>query len=171
MRVNVLRLFGVFIAFVSPSIFAGTNSNLAYELSNCTKISKNENRLLCFDKLAKNNVVLLTTIKVKKKHVSHIEAARLKKTKQIDDFSKQHIKKTKEERGPDSIVATISKVKQLIRGQWVVYLENGQKWQQADTGKIKLKVGNIIRLKKGSMGAVYLYKEGGHRNIRVKRLK
>ena len=81
------------------------------------------------------------------------------------------MKKTKEEQGPDSITAIISKVKRLIRGQWVVYLENGQKWQQQDLVKMKLKVGDSVRLKKGSMGTVQLYKEGSHRNIRVKRLK
>jgi len=79
--------------------------------------------------------------------------------------------KTAEEKGPESIIATISSVKQLVRGQWVFYFENGQKWQQQDTIKIKLKVGDTVRLKKGSMETVYLFKEGSHRNMRVKRLK
>jgi hypothetical protein len=59
----------------------------------------------------------------------------------------------------------------LLRGQWVLYFDNGQKWQQTDTTRIKFKVGNKVRLDKGAMGAIYLYKDGSHRSIKVKRLK
>jgi len=171
MRVSLLVLFGVFFSFSSTDIFANKNENLFYRLANCTQILNDQNRLICFDKLAKKNTALLTSVKVNNKPVLQIEPVTLKNSKQIDNFSKQHLKKTKEERGPNSILATISNVKQLIRGQWVISFENGQKWQQTDSAKIKLKEGNNIRLEKGSLGAVYLFKENSHRNIRVKRLK
>ena len=88
-----------------------------------------------------------------------------------DDFAKEHIKKSEKEQGLESITSVITKLKKLIRGQWLITLENGQQWQQKDTAKLKLKVGDTILLKKAVMGAVYLYKDGSHRNIRVKRLK
>ena len=171
MKINVVSLFSVFICLIPSDSYGSTSSDLVRGLSNCAKISNDENRLGCFDKLTKNNVLLPTAMKVKDVVAVKIEPVKSKQVKQEDDFSKQHLKKPKEDRGPDSITATISKLKKLIRGQWVVYLENGQKWQQMDSGKLKLKVGNSVRLKKGSMGTVYLYKEGSHRNIRVKRLK
>jgi len=171
MRVNYLILFSLFIGLVSSNAFADTNSILANGLSSCMNVSSDEQRLVCFDKLAKRNVTTVSSMKVIEKPVAAITQIKTEEAKKIDDFSKENLKKTEEEKGPDSITATISNVKQLIRGQWVVYLENGQKWQQQDAGKIKLKVGDSVRLKKGSMGAVYLFKEGGNRNIRVKRLK
>lgn len=171
MRVNIIALFSLFIGLASSSAFAGINSALVNGLSTCMKLSNDEQRLVCFDQLAHSNVRSLSSRKVSDEVVAPIEQVKSEEAKKIDDFSKEDLKKTQEERGPDSITATISKVKQLIRGQWVVYLENGQKWQQQDSANIKLKVGDSIRLKKGSMGAVYLFKEGSHRKIRVKRLK
>jgi hypothetical protein len=165
--------------------FASINSGL----ESCAKIQSDNQRLKCFDHLVQQHSKIVTTREESKASVllvdkiaptvSKIDKTPVvtkvvkapKVTKDVDNFSKQHLKKTKEERGPDSINAIISKVKKLLRGQWVIYLENGQKWQQTDAGKIKLKVGDKIRLKKGSIGAVYLSKEGVNRNIRVKRLK
>ncbi len=171
MRVNVIALLGIFTGLMPLSVFAGVNSSLLDDLSTCLNISNDNQRLACFDQLANSSVTVLSPIKMSDESLSKIEQIKLEEAKKIDDFSKEDLKKTEEEKGPDSITATISKVKQLIRGEWVVYLENGQKWQQQDSARIKLKVGDSIRLNKGSLGAVYLFKEGSHRNIRVKRLK
>jgi len=171
MRVSILALLGALVSFISLDIFASSNDSLVDGLSHCTKISNDESRLLCFDKLSKNNVVFSTVAKVKNEQASQTKPVKLKESKRVDSFSKAHLKKTQKEKGPESINAIISKVKQLIRGEWVIYLENGQKWQQKGSGKIKLKKGDEVRLKKGSIGAVYLYKEGSNRSIRVKRLK
>ncbi len=160
MRNKVLVLFSVAVCLNSSNIFAGTNDDLVSGLSSCSKISADDHRLLCFDNLA-------TSIK----SISKIEPIKPENKNQVDSFSKEHLKKTSDEKGPDSIVATISKVKQLLRGQWVIYFENGQKWQQQDSEKIKLKVGDNIRLKKGALGTVFLYKKDSNRSIRVKRLK
>lgn len=171
MRAKVISLFGIFIYLISLHGFASNKSDLVFGLSKCVKIINDESRLVCFDKFMQNNVTPSVKVKEGKVAVSQIKEVKAKEAKQIDAFSKQHLKKTKADKELDSITATIAKTNQLIRGQWVIYLENGQKWQQKDTGRIKLKAGDSIRLKKGSMGAVYLYKEGSHRNIRVKRLK
>ena len=171
MRINLLTLFSAFVVSISSDVFADINSDLVFGLSSCSKISHDKQRLVCFDQLVQNNVTSSSLVKVSDGSVLQIEQVKSAEAKKIDDFSKEDLKKTQENKGPDSITATIINVKKLIRGQWVVYLENGQKWQQQDSAKIKLKVGDHIRLKKGSMGAVYLFKEGSHRNIRVKRLK
>ena len=171
MKVKTLVLFSAAIFFISAGTLAKTKSDLIDGLSNCVNILNDDNRLLCFDKLARNNVLASTPLKTQNPTVSQIDAVKLKKAKQVDDFSKVHLAKTQQEKGLESINATISKVKRLIRGEWVIYFENGQKWQQKDSGKIKLKVGDKIRLQKGSLGAVYLFKEDSKRSIRVKRLK
>ena len=171
MKVNIATLGSVVFCLVSASAFAETKNDLANALSNCSKIAADNQRLICFDKLAANNAEPLPTAVVSNDPVSSVKPIKLKAAKKVDDFSKHHLKKTKQEQGLDSITAKISKLNKLIRGQWVIYLENGQKWQQKDDAKIKLALGDTVRLKKGSMGVVYLYKAGSHRNIRVKRLK
>jgi len=189
MRVIIIALFSLFIGLVSTSAFASTKSTLVDGLASCKKVPNDAQRLVCFDQLTEIHVAPLSstivnvepvspkvnvepvTPKVIVEPVTAIEQSKSQESKIIDDFSKDDLKKTEEEKGPESITATISNLKKLIRGQWVIYFENGQKWQQKDSGKISLKVGDTVRLKKGSMETVYLFKEGGHRNIRVKRLK
>ena len=159
MKVKILVVFFV-VAFSSSNIFAGTNDDLLKDLSSCSKISNEESRLHCFDNLTKSI-----------KSIAKVKKNKPESKNEVDRFSKEHLKKSAEDQGPDSIVAIISKVKQLLRGQWVIYFENGQKWQQQDSAKIKLKVGDHIRLKKGALSTVFLYKKGSNRSIRVKRLK
>lgn len=172
MKLHTAMFFSLFIGSVLPSAIASTNEVLVDGLSHCMSIENSEQRLNCFDDLANQNVKVISTVKANDEvATTQSEQVKLEEAKKIDDFSKEDLKKTEEEKGPDSIIATISNVKQLIRGQWVIYFENGQKWQQQDSAKIKLKIGDNVRLKKGSMGAVYLFKEDSHRNIRVKRLK
>lgn len=171
MRINVITILSVFLGVVSLNAFADKNDGLVDALASCSKISNDEQRLICFDELAPKYVTPPTLMKTSVVSTPLKVQIKSEEAKQIDKFSKDSLKKTKEEKGPDSIIAIISKVKKLIRGQLVIYLENGQKWQQQDLVKMKLKVGDSVRLKKGSMGTVHLYKEGSHRNIRVKRLK
>lgn len=171
MKVNIATLFSVVFYLISASSFAEAKSDLVNALSDCAKIATDNQRLRCFDKLAASKAELLPQAVDLNGPVSNIEPIKLKAAKKVDDFSKQHLKKTKQEQGLDSITAKISKLNKLLRGQWVIYLENGQKWQQKDDAKMKLALGDKVLLKKGSMGVVYLYKEGSHRNIRVKRLK
>lgn len=171
MKIKVVTLISLLIYLHPLSLHASTSNDLAYNLSICSKVVKDQQRLVCFDKLALSKANVSVVVSVAHKPVIAAVPTKSKEAQQIENFSKQHVKKTPEEQGPDSITATISNAKQLLRGQWVIYLENGQKWQQTDSAKIKLKIGNGIRLKKGSMGAVYLFKDGSHRSIRVKRLK
>lgn len=174
MKSSILFLPSILVCLIIPSVsYAKKDSDLLRNLRHCSTISSNDARLICFDKLiprtTKQTITAVTTVatlpqppKVKGKSAEQ---------KQIDNFAKEHLKKSKEEQGPSSIVSTVIKAKQLLRGQWVIDLENGQKWQQKDTARIKLNVGNKVRLDKGALGAVYLYKEGSSRNIKVKRLK
>lgn len=168
MKIIISLLFSLFYILLSVNAFADIENDLTRGMSNCIKISEDDVRLTCFDQLAQTS---LTSLNLAQVIVQPAVKVKSLEEKTINDFAKDDLKKTPEARGPNSIVATILNVNQLIRGQWVIDLENGQKWQQQGSGKLALKVGDTIRLKKGSMGAVYLFKNGSHRNIRVKRLK
>jgi len=162
------------------------NSIAISTFQSCVNIGNDIARLACFDKLSNTlklkNILASSSVK----STTQVSSETLSKTtipaaiattpvsisQKESDFAKEHLKKTDTEKAKEvtSITTTVKKLKKLVRGQWVIYLENGQKWQQKDTTKMKLKVGDTIRLKKGAMSAVYLYKADSHKNIRVKRL-
>ena len=169
MKNVILFLLSVVLYLISPGSYAKSNSDLLLNLTDCSTILSSDERLACFDKLvtASANESVMATTAVTPSITDKI----LAEDKLVDNFAKEHIKKTKKEQGPNSIFATVSKVKKLLRGQWILYFENGQKWQQTDTSKVKFKVGNKVRLSKAALGAIYLYKDGSNRSIKVKRLK
>jgi len=172
MKVNFTALFGLFCTIISTGVLATNTSALVDGLSHCMQVSDDQERLACFDQLSNQNIItpLSTTSEAQVKEVVPIiENTELAEAKRIDDFAKETLKQPKE--AVEGITAIVSGLKKLIRGQWVIDLENGQKWQQTDTTILKLAVGDSIYLEKGSFGSVYLFKEGLNRNIRVKRLK
>ncbi len=179
-------IFTLFTCFLFQQVHAKTSVLLMEEVNRCAIIPSNKDRLICFDKLTKKeeskekHLVKIEKVKAKvrpKPPQKIIKKAAKKVTvsleDKVDDFAKIHIKKSKEERDGElvSITLTISKLKKLLRGQWVIYFDNGQKWQQKDTVKLKLKVGDEVTLKKGVLNAIYLKKTNSNSRIRVRRIK
>jgi hypothetical protein len=171
MKVNISALLSLFLVVISTSSLANQNSVLSDGLSRCMQVVDNQQRLECFDQLSNKTIVPLSTLPVEevKEVAAKVEYAQQEEAKRIDDFAKETLKDPQEE--VEGITGTISNLKKLIRGQWVIDLENGQKWQQTDTATLKLVIGDRINLEKGSFGSVSLSKEGLNRTIRVKRLK
>lgn len=189
MKNIILLVSTTFVLLASTVSYAKGDTDLRLKVAQCASIKSDNSRLQCFDKLMPATAKQPNTampVSVNKPDVEVVATAPLKvstkaeqnkpinsnsvEKNQVDDFAKEHLKVDKEE-GPSSITATVSKAKKLLKGKWVIYLENGQKWQQTDSAKMKLKAGSKVRLKKGALGAVYLYTGNSHRSIKVKRLK
>lgn len=179
MRVNIIVLIALCSVLVSPSVFSKViNSDATDGLSYCSKILNGEKRLACYDELAKKYFV---SVKLDEPDTHQVVQAKAPVTKvkniiaeekqKIDEFSKEDIIKKDEEKELESITSTVTSIKKLIRGELVIDLENGQQWRQKDSARISLKVGDEVILKKGALGAVYFYKVGSNRRIKVKRLK
>lgn len=170
--------------------FASSDANLRHALKTCAELADNNQRLSCFDQLVKPivNASKKPTIKTttaalppinKQETSTTIVEAKSKpseaqiKAQQEDDFAKEHIKKTDEQKTQEikRIELTISKLSKLMHGEWKISFENGQKWQQKDTGRIRLKIGDKVTLEKGTLGAIYLKTSNSNKSIRVKRLK
>lgn len=148
--------------------------SLSERVNFCGQINSTNERLSCFDALVVGTSKSDVSKESKKTVIPVIVETNkvpLAQKKEVDDFAKEHLKIADEDKGLESITSTVTKLKKLLRGQWVIDLDNGQQWQQKDSANIKLKKGNIVRIQKGAMGAIYLFKEGSHRSIRVKRLK
>ena len=179
MRVYLVVLITLCSVLVSPNIFSkAINSDVANGLSYCSKILNGEQRLACYDALAKKYFVNVKLDEPDTHKVVQIKEPVVKSKKilvedkqKIDDFSKEDLVKKDEDKGLESITSTITRIKKLIRGELVIDLENGQQWRQKDSTRINLKVGDEVVLKKGALGAVYFYKVGSNRSIKVRRLK
>ena len=93
-------------------------------------------------------------------------------SKKVASFAKNHLKKIAGNKAEISneITATIIQAKKMLRGQWQVSLNNGQKWQQKDTVYLKLTSGDEVILEEGALGAFYLKKLTSNRRIRVRRI-
>ncbi len=137
-------------------------SELADNVQACSQIKADQARLTCFDQLTNNQKVIK-----KAQQTNQLTAT------QVDSFSKEHVKKTAEEKANEilTIASTISKLTKTSRGQWKITFANGQKWQQKDTIKMKLKEGDQVTLTKGALSSVFLKKENTNKRIKVKRLK
>lgn len=155
---------------LSQTVFA-KQAELAAEVKACSKISNNQARLTCFDQLT-----AIKSYQVQLSKTTGLKATGLKTeltVEQVDSFSKEQIEKTAEEKASEikTILSTISKLEKTSRGKWKITFDSGQKWQQKDTSKLKLKQGDRVTLTKGALGSVFLQKENSNKRIKVKRLK
>ncbi|GAW95032.1 hypothetical protein [Colwellia marinimaniae] len=165
---NLLTCTALISGLVFPLLAQGQTTNLAADIKVCRQISQDQARLTCFDALSQQK------LSVSKLASTSVTAGQVALTaEQIDAFAKEQVKKTTEELANEinSISLTISKLTKTPRGKWNIFFENGQKWQQKDTIKFKLKVGQQVILTKGALSAVFLQKENTNTRIKVKRLK
>ncbi|WP_019029321.1 hypothetical protein [Colwellia piezophila] len=169
-------------ALISGLIFVqaahATTIDLASDIKACSQISQDKARLTCFDKLGRGEQsasAVASTAVLSTAAISTALTPRSSKLneQQIDAFAKEHVEKTAEEKANEilSISLTISKLVKTTRGQWKITFKNGQKWQQKDSTKLKLKLDDKVTLTKGALNSVYLQKENTNKRIKVKRLK
>ena len=186
-KINVARciLPSIVIGVISllPQKVLAETASLSQAMQQCATLADDKQKLSCFEKLTKTLTPAITkdtTAKKSTKVTTTVVSSELKQEKvataeQVDDFAKEFMKKSPEQKAQQitSITLTIAKLKKLIRGEWLINFKNGQKWQQKDDKNIRLAVGDKVILKKGALSAIYLNKVGvgASKRIRVKRLK
>ena len=74
---------------------------------------------------------------------------------------------------PQQYSATVTKCEENKQsGQYYFFLENGQVWQQSQSGRLVYRAENPrVVIKRGMLGGYYLSVDGVNRRVRVKRLK
>ena len=72
----------------------------------------------------------------------------------------------------DSVAAVIARIDEKPRGERIVYLENGQVWEEISRNRnLPLAVGDGITLKSAAFGSYKLIGPGGKRFTRASRIK
>lgn len=73
---------------------------------------------------------------------------------------------------PDSIAAVVTRVDEKVYGERIVYLDNGQVWEEISRNRnLPLAVGDDITVKSAAFGSFKLLGPGGKRFTRVRRVR
>jgi hypothetical protein len=72
---------------------------------------------------------------------------------------------------PADVTAKVAAVANRGFGKFVVTLDNGQVWAQQEVPDFTLQVGDVINVRRGVLGALYMVSPSGHDQIRVQRVK
>ena len=71
----------------------------------------------------------------------------------------------------DQIEAAISELSRMASGKLAIELENGQLWRQTTSSSMRLSEGDVVVIRRGSLGSFKLTKAGTNRSMKVKRVK
>ncbi len=71
---------------------------------------------------------------------------------------------------PQSLSAKVAKVGTHGNGLLVVTLDNGQVWEQQESGDALVAVGDVVKISHGMFGALWM-DDASHRRTRVKRIQ
>jgi len=186
-KINLL-ISAIVLSSSASLAYAAEEQKLVTAVKQCAQELDNFARLNCFDRLASQ--LQVETKQAPEKHIQPAKSEKIIapvskpkpeiksepraiKPERNDDFAKAHLEKTAEEKAEEvtEITAIVTKVTKLMRGQLKIALDNGQVWQQKDSGKISLKAGQEILLETGALNAIYLKKIDENKRIRVRRIK
>jgi len=154
---------------------------LVERMNACAQTKDSLVRLMCYDNLAKGDLLLKNNIKdielkvtdkkpiVSKKIPSSSATAKVKN--KDDSFGEEHLVKEKRHDGIKQVNFIIASVDKDIRGNLRFVFENGQVWKQIGESHFSVKVKEHVKISKGMLGAFYLKKLNQNKSIKVKRIK
>ena len=172
------RAFGAFVIVGFLAGIGGANAqDLATGLVQCREINDDDDRLDCFDNLARGlnaqSVVAAAPVPEAPPEPELTEEERFG----MDDLPKAQKEKREKREKTKSITAQVLDIARNGRGKYVVILENGQIWRQLNADTTKLRVsskgaeGATVEIKRKTFGGHSLRLDGDNRSIKVERIK
>lgn len=70
----------------------------------------------------------------------------------------------------DSLTAAVTAVRVLPSGKLEIELDNSQQWRQIDNDRMRIAVGETVRIRRAALGSYLLQRTAGGRGIRVRRI-
>jgi hypothetical protein len=160
------------------TFFAFYTQAASYNLSNCLNISDNQQRLACYDIIAKQQQVnkinvptakpipVVNQPKTSSLTTSTVKASQVNKTALIEGFGQ----KVTPKKIIDSVEFIIKSAQLNARKKWSLVFDNDQVWRATESG-LRLKTGDHVIIKRAVLGSFLLKKKGSNKSIRVKRIK
>ena len=72
---------------------------------------------------------------------------------------------------PADVTAKVAALANRGSGKFVVTLDNGQVWAQQEVPDFTLQVGDVVTLRRGVLGALWMVNPSGRDQVRVQRIK
>lgn len=158
-----MRLHALAAVMISASAFATDGADrVPPELAPCVSISRNAERLACFDRA----IAALAAGK---------EGAQVAATTPEASFgmnaSVRETPVAKEKGGSDlqSVQSAVQGFARTADGSIVIHLENGQSWRQLSGSNTLLKKGDAVTVTRGALGSFQMSVPSG-RTVKVRRI-
>lgn len=159
------------VIMLSPVVNA--QNYITTALEKCRTETNALKRLVCYDEIESG-----TTNSVKAAPRPEINTSQMASTAAVteaierpataaSEFGREHKQAINDE--VDTINATVSELNYSPRKEMIITFDNGQIWRQAESGSFQVKVGQRYYIKRGTLGAFYLGKEGSNRTLKVRR--
>ncbi len=166
MRINLIITAAL---LASSGIINAEESDAPKTMAECAKLTDNQKRLECFDTLSKQAEKAPEGFEIiELPRPSQTRPANAKQENPYDDFGKEHV----EASGDEKMVSSIEGEFKGWSGKTKFNLTNGQVWKQSRQGSFSLNlVDPTIIIEKGMFGSYFLKVEGYNRRVAVKRVK
>ena len=147
-------------AIVTSSV---VHADVTQEVLRCGAIKSNDNRLICFDWIARQIGSDIAT--------EDINSDESSTTTDRDQFGEEGFK-PEHNAGPPSITGTITGVEKLALGNYLLMLEDGQIWREVEADRrARYSVGDTVVIKRGFLETYDLVSNATGRRTKVKRVK
>ncbi len=156
----------------------------SHALAKCAAIQQNDKRLECFDQLAslksepeRENKITSVAEKPTDGSTSTIATATVTSTASrqplsinTDTFGKENSVLQELKKQETSITATVVKVTYGAYKKFTVTLDNGQRWKQSDSRRLRLKPNDTVIINRAALNSFLLKKQNSNSTRRVKRV-
>lgn len=176
------------LALAAPAVMAQADTVIADELVLCMQHADEDARLACFDRLARRATAALeagTSLGARPSAVAPAAAPEAATQPSASSagtappaaapeaaFGLEQARAREAEREVDSIRSRVPGLFLGWTGDTVFRLENGQVWEQAESGSFGVRLENPeVEISRGWFGGYFLSVEGLNRRVRVKRVE
>ena len=163
----------------------GIATGQSLSIQSCAKISDDAQRLACFDRLAAETSAKSQAAQAQREPTRLVPAPTAAKEAVTPPSPEQKFglpeSQVRQLEAPSEVApitktsriqARITKVSVYSPGRYVIELDNGQIWQQAESeSNFYLKPGEPAVISTGALGSFWLATLDSHRAVRVKRLR
>src|SRR4051812_42277592 len=139
-----MKLHPFALLLVTASVLADTTNAVPPEILGCASISRNAERLACFD----SAIATLTAGKASgPAPTPESRFGRLSSSRAVPEAS------TAERADLQSVTSTVQSFGRADDGSLIVNLENGQRWKQISGADLLIKKGDSVTINRAALGS------------------
>lgn len=185
MTSRVISLLSLALLWSAAVFVEVQAAELSDDIIACRSIESTAERLDCYDKavdrrnqsVAKPQAAAATKAVVEPRVAAPAPATPATEDASDDKYfglsDEEVLKAEKRSAGAtdiEELKASVIRLRSTGSGKHLISLENGQLWQQTDSNRFRISVGDDVVIRKAALGSYMMRKAGSKRSIRVKRV-